>query len=87
MTGSLSKTDTTWDNRLKYQILEVTPHLVEHLITQTQATVVHRQKESLDAQRRIKFLFYQFNGIQQFAYTLKGKVFALYRDDDRIGSH
>ena len=77
--------DITLDNGFEHQFLEVALYFVVNLVGKTQTRVVHRQQEALDFQFRIELTLDDTDGVEQFADTLKGKVFALHRDNHRIG--
>ena len=56
------------------------------MVGQTQTAVVHGQEESLDFQLRVELALDDLDGVEELADALQGKVFALYGDDDRVGS-
>ena len=47
MSWGLAQLHVALDDRLEYQVAEVSPHLVSHLIGQAQTSVIHGQQESL----------------------------------------
>ena len=61
-------------------------HLVVYLVGESETAVIHRQQESFYLQFLVQFAFYYLDGVQQFADTLEREVFALHRNDDRVGS-
>lgn len=54
------------DDRFEHKFLEVAFYFVVYLVGQTEATVIHREQETLYFQCRIKFPLYDFDGIEEF---------------------
>ena len=52
---------------------------------QTQAGVIHGDEEAFDSQLRIEACLHNAHCVEELAKTFEGEVFALDRDDDRVG--
>ena len=61
-------------------------HLLCHLISITKTCIKHSKQETFDIKRRIQSTLDNLDGIQQFTYTFKSKIFALNRYNYRICS-
>ena len=85
MAGGFAEAYIALDDGVEDQFLEVAAHLVEHLVAQAEARVVHREQEAFDAESGVELRLDDLDGIEQFADTFKGKVLALHGDDDRVG--
>ena len=83
--GTLRQFHVTLDDGLEHQFLEVALHLVVDLVGQSEATVVHRQQESLDLQLRIQLVLDDLDRVEQFADAFEGEVLTLHGDDHRVG--
>ena len=85
MAWRLAQFHVTLYDGLEHKLLEVSLHLVINLVGQAQAAVIHSQQESLNLQFRVQLALYYLYRVQQLAYSLKGKVFALNRYYYRVG--
>ena len=70
---------------LEHEFLEMPLHFVVYLVGESQAAVVHCEQESLDFEFRIELALDDFDGVEQFADSLKCEVFTLHGYYHRIG--
>src|SRR5262245_1929030 len=62
------------------------PRLLEHLLREIEAIVVHRQKNALDLERWIETLLHEPDRAEELRQSLEGVVLALHRDENRLGT-
>ena len=82
MTRSLTQFHIALNYGLEHQSLEVTLHLIENLVCQTQTGIEHREEETFNLQFRVQFRFDYLDSIQQLADAFQCKILTLHRDDD-----
>ena len=85
MAWAFRKLHVALNHCFENQFLEMTLHLIIDLVGKSQSAVIHSQQEALDLEFRIELALDDFNGIEQFADTLQGKILALHRNDHRVG--
>ena len=85
MAGGFAQTDTAGDDRIENLVFEMAPHLMGHLMGEVVPAVEHGQKDSLDLQLWIEGLFNQADCFEKLAQSFHGVIFALERDDHRVG--
>ena len=84
-TGCFAQFDIARDDCAKSNVLKVCPDFLHHLISQGSPGIVQRQQYSFDLQLWVEARLNDLDGIQQFAQSLQGKIFALDGNDDRVG--
>ena len=84
VTRCLAKAGISVYHSLKYEILEVGPSLLDHVVCESEARVIHREKDSLDFKGRIELVLNDFDGIQQLPQSLQGEILTLHRNNDTI---
>ncbi len=85
MAGSFAQSNVSRYDRLKDLIFEVMFHLLGHLAREVVSAVEHGEQDSLDLQFWIEGLFDQTDRLEKLAKTFHRIIFALERDDDRVG--
>ena len=74
------------NDRIKYHLLEMCFYFLNNLFGKTQTDIEHGQQNAFNIEdsgfSRVCTIFIV---LSKFAETFQGKIFALDRDDDRIG--
>src|ERR1700722_20268197 len=87
MARSLRQTDIPRDRGLAQLVAKILLQLIGDLLRQVRPLIEHRQHNSLNRQRRVKFHSYALDRIQQLRNSLKSKLFRLHRNQNSIRSH
>ena len=85
MTGRFGQGDIPGDNDLEHWAGEMGLNLLNYLIRQAISIVVHRQHDPFDLKSGVGRATHQRNGADQLAQPLQRIIFALDRDQDRVG--
>ena len=85
MAGGFAQSNVARDDRPEHFVFEMTFHLAGHLMGEVISAVKHGEEDPLDLQSWIEGPFDQANRYEKLPQPFHGIVFALERDEHRMG--
>lgn len=85
MARGLAQPRVARDNSGEHLRVEMVTHIDRHLVAEPCPGVEHGQQKSLDDQGGVQPFLYQLEGVQEALDPFEGIVFALNRNEERVG--